>query len=105
MSKITIIPPQTAAVSDVVYDTTTIKSDTINIIADTLANAEEVDLEVYAGNGTYKVWISNSAGAYKLTATQYMLSLPNPGTLIRVSKDVTASACGVILTYPESTKR
>lgn len=105
MAKITLIPPATDAVANVPFDTSKVKSDTLTILADTLAGAEEVDLEIYAGNDTYKVWITNGAAVYKLTATQYMLSIPNPGCMIRVSKDSTVSACGVIISWPESTKR
>lgn len=106
MNKITVIAPKTAAESTgVVIDTSQIKSSKLIVLADNLAGAEEVDLEIYAGAETYKVWISNSAGAYKLTATQYMLELTNPGCLIRVKKDVTSSACGVIIAWPNENKR
>lgn len=105
MAKETVISPRTAAASQVVFDCSKVKGENLTILADTLAGAEEVDLEIYTGNNTYKAWISNSAGAYKLTATQYMLTLPNPGVNIRISKDATASACGVIVSWAESTKR
>jgi hypothetical protein len=106
MGKLTVIAPKTAAESTgVVVDCSEIKSETITILADTLAAAEEVDLEIDTGKETYKLWISNSAGAYKLTATQYMLALPNPGGFIRIKKDATTTACGVIITWPEATKR
>lgn len=105
MSKRTLIPATTSAVANVELDTGLLKTGTISITASNLATTEEVDLEIYAGNDTFIPWANNSGTAYKLTATVEHLSLPNPGTVIRVSKDLTASPCAVIASWAENTKR
>lgn len=105
MSKETVIAPTTSAVSNVIFDSDNVKSGTLSITTDGLTAAEEVDLEIYAGNDTYIPWATNAGVAYKLTATVKHLSLPNPGVNIRISKDATASACGVIVSWVENTKR
>jgi hypothetical protein len=105
MAKQTVIAPTASAVSNVVFDAEYVKSGTLSITTDGLATTEEVDLEIYAGNDTYVTWGNNSGTAYKLTASIKHLSLPNPGVNIRISKDATASPCGVIVSWVENTKR
>lgn len=106
MNKMTVIPSQTAAESTGVdvkcYE---IQSDRLFVVADNLATTEEVDIEIWVGGTTFTAFLNNSGTAYKLTASQKMIEIPNPGYLIRLKKDATATATSVSVTWPSLNKR
>lgn len=104
MAKMTVIPPQTAAESTgVVVDSGNLGAQDIIISADNLATTEEVDVEVYVGNDTYKAYRSGGA-VVVLTATEYVKTLP-AGPTYRLKKDATAGACGVIIQWSPISRR
>lgn len=106
MNKLTVIPSQTGAQSaGVVVNCYEIQSDRLFVVADNLATTEEVDIEIWVGEGTYVPFLNNSAAAYKLTASQKMIEIPNPGYLLRIKKDATAAATSVSVTWPSLNKR
>ena len=106
MNKMTVIPSQTAAESTgVVVNCYEIQSDRLFVVADNLATTEEVDIEMWVGGDDFTAFLNNSAAAYKLTASQKMIEIPNPGYLIRIKKDATATATSVSVTWPSLNKR
>lgn len=107
MKKELVISARTAAVTagTALFDCSNKKTDKFFVMADNLATTEEVDINVYVGQDTFKAFINNSGTAYKLTATQYIIEIPNPGTILEILKDATAGACSVSISWSESTKR
>jgi hypothetical protein len=90
MATITIIEPKTAAQSNALLLTDVYNS--VELHADGLAGAEEVD--VYIMGGAARVPYSVGGVPVVLTASQPNATLP-PGPTYSVDKDATIAACGV----------
>lgn len=90
MSTITIIQPKTAAETNALLLTDVFNS--VELHADGLAGAEEVD--VYIMGGSSRIAYAVAGVPVVLTAAQPNATLP-PGPTYSIDKDATAGLCGV----------
>jgi hypothetical protein len=107
MNKETVISARTAAVTagNAIFDCFDKQTDRFFVVADNLATTEEVDINIYIGGNSFSAFLNNSGTAYKLTASQAMIEIPNPGYQLEFLKDATAGACAVTVTWPSLNKR
>lgn len=104
MNKETVISARTAEAT-VIFNCYDKQTDRFFVVADALATTEEVDIGIYVGGNSFDVFLNNAGTAYKLTTSQTMIEIPNPGYQLEIHKDATATACAVTITWPSLNKR